>query len=119
MLTTIFIGFVVGLVICALITRLILDVPQQRSYEESLTSDKWKNKRLQILNRDNYQCQYCKSTKNLQVHHKYYSKYPNGKMVEPWNYPDDALITLCQNCHTRVHNNKAIKVYYRKYYDNY
>ena len=84
-------------------------------YNALLLTSQWKRKRNIILIRDNNQCQYCGSHYNLQVHHKYYSKYPNGKKVVPWNYPDDALITLCDNCHKKVHKHKKIKVYYRKY----
>ena len=89
------------------------------SYEELLQTKEWKTKRNSILKRDNNKCVFCGRTDNLQVHHKYYSKYPNGKMVKPWNYPDDALITLCKECHKKVHNKHKIKVYYRKYSDNY
>lgn len=89
------------------------------SYEDLLKTKEWSNKRLKILNRDNHKCVYCGKTYNLQVHHKYYSKYPNGLRVYPWNYPDDALITLCDECHKKVHNKKKIKTYYRSYSDNY
>lgn len=36
--------------------------------------------------------------KGLNVHHKYYQ---TGK--EPWDYPDDALITYCSKCHEAEH----------------
>lgn len=89
------------------------------SYEDLLKTKEWSQKRLKILNRDNHKCVYCGKTYSLQVHHKYYSKYPNGLRVYPWNYPDDALITLCDECHKKVHNKKKIKTYYRSYSDNY
>ena len=82
------------------------------------TNIKTQEKRKSILKRDNYKCRYCSSTNNLCVHHKYYLQYPNHKKVKPWNYPDDALITLCNKCHYRVHKNKQIKVYYKKYDTN-
>ena len=88
-------------------------------YKKLLQDPNWKAKRIKILNRDNYCCRYCGSTKYLKVHHKYYSRYPNGDKVMPWNYPDDALITLCWRCHNRVHLTKKIKLYYRRYDDNY
>lgn len=84
-------------------------------YNALLLTQQWKRKRNIILIRDHNRCQYCGCYYNLQVHHKYYSKYPNGKKVAPWNYPDDALITLCDSCHKKVHERKKIKVYYRKY----
>lgn len=89
------------------------------SYEDLLKCEEWRGKRQKILNRDNNKCVYCGEVHNLQVHHKYYSKYPNGFRVSPWNYPDDALITLCDKCHKKVHDKKKIKTYYRKYSDNY
>jgi 5-methylcytosine-specific restriction endonuclease McrA len=94
-------------------------VVHQSIYDDLLHTPEWESKRNTILNRDGHKCAYCGKTHNLQVHHKYYSKYPNGRKVEPWNYPDEALITLCDNCHKRVHSKKKIKVYYRRYYDNY
>ena len=92
---------------------------QDLSYEDLLKTEEWREKRQKILNRDNNKCVYCGKTHNLQVHHKYYSKYPNGFRVYPWNYPDDALITLCDECHKKVHSKKKIKTYYRSYSDNY
>jgi hypothetical protein len=41
--------------------------------------------------------------KNLHVHHKYYQY---GKL--PWEYPDEALTTLCWNCHEELHKNEKI-----------
>lgn len=95
---------------------------QQRklsSYSDLLNTEEWRNKRLKIVKRDNCRCTYCGNRFHLHVHHKYYSAYPNGVLVDPWNYPDDALITLCSYCHQRVHARKKIKVYHRRYTDNY
>ena len=108
---------VITIIICFLIKYSISS--QDLSYEDLLKTEEWKEKRQKILNRDNNKCVYCGKTHNLQVHHKYYSKYPNGFRVYPWNYPDDALITLCDECHKKVHSKKKIKTYYRSYSDNY
>ena len=89
------------------------------SYSDLLNTEEWRNKRLKIIKRDNCRCVYCGNRFHLHVHHKYYSAYPNGVLVDPWNYPDDALITLCSYCHQRVHARKKIKVYHRRYTDNY
>ncbi|MBL6950694.1 MAG: hypothetical protein ISR57_08640 [Bacteroidales bacterium] len=43
--------------------------------------------------------------KDIHIHHKYYQK---GKMA--WEYPNDALITLCWSCHEELHQNKDIEV---------
>lgn len=92
--------------------------PEPSTYEDLLKCEEWKEKRDKILKRDRYRCRWCRSKKSLQVHHKYYSRYPNGQKVEPWNYPDDALITLCDKCHEKAHK-KTIKLYWRSYDDNY
>ena len=90
------------------------------TYSDLLHTTEWRNKREKILKRDDYRCVYCgRRHAKLHVHHKYYSAYPNGVLVDPWNYPDDALITLCAYCHQRVHARKKIKVYHRRYTDNY
>lgn len=85
----------------------------QSTYDNLLQDERWQNKRNEILQRDKHKCSYCGSDINLQVHHKYYNKYPDGKKVTPWDYPNDALITLCNDCHKEVHKNKKIKTYYR------
>lgn len=79
------------------------------TYSEKLKSPKWQKKRLQILQRDDFKCQLCKSTENtLHIHHE---MYENGR--EPWDYPDSVLKTLCYKCHSVVeflkkHDNKYI-----------
>jgi hypothetical protein len=40
---------------------------------------------------------------NLHVHHTYYQE---GKM--PWEYPNDALQTLCWSCHESLHENTKV-----------
>jgi hypothetical protein len=39
----------------------------------------------------------------LHVHHKYYQ---SG--LYPWEYPDDALLTLCVVCHENLHKNEKV-----------
>lgn len=88
-------------------------------YDYLLHTNEWYNKRNKILNRDNYRCRWCGNTRNLQVHHKYYNIYPNGNKANPWDYPDDALIVLCDDCHVKYHNKYSVKTYYRKFYKHY
>lgn len=67
----------------------------KRTYGEKLLDPRWQRRRLDILNRDEWECQVCfSSTDTLHVHHRYYAK--SG---DPWDVPDDALITLCTDCH--------------------
>jgi len=71
------------------------------AYADLLKDPRWQKRRLEILNRDNFTCQYCGADyMTLHVHHKAYSK----EFMEPWNYSDRALTTLCENCHKDAHN---------------
>ncbi|MER2997382.1 hypothetical protein [Pontibacter populi] len=47
----------------------------------------------------------------LEVHHKYYKVD-----LKPWEYPDDALTTLCWCCHDNLHKNGKVPVLDK--YDN-
>lgn len=72
------------------------------AYAAKLRDPRWQKKRLEILNRDEFTCQMCFDTEStLVVHHRFYS---NNR--EPWNYPDDCLVTLCQPCHEIEHDAK-------------
>lgn len=69
------------------------------TYAEKLLDPRWQKKRLEILNRDNFTCQYCNDKeKTLMVHHTYYEKNK-----EPWEATNDHLITLCSDCHKYFH----------------
>ena len=68
-------------------------------YKEQLRHPLWQKKKAKILERDNYTCQNKKcnsTTKNLQVHHLDY--LPS---ILAWEYPDDMLLTLCEDCHDK------------------
>lgn len=65
------------------------------SYAEKLKDPRWQKKRLEILERDNFTCLECADTKKeLHVHHRYYLRNH-----DPWDYENDALVTLCMDCH--------------------
>ena len=106
----------------------------------------WKEKRKNILLRDNQECKICNSpasiwipnsgepggthiviienspmskfpkevkreVRYLQIHHKFYV-IENKILVNPWEYDDDALITLCHICHGEKHsNNKSVPIF--------
>lgn len=76
----------------------------KKEYTELLKTKQWKNFREAILLRDNYSCRVCGSIKNPNVHH---IKYIRG--LKPWEYPDDLVITLCRDCHAKVHSIKSKK----------
>tara|TARA_R110002020_G_scaffold419155_1_gene628390 strand:- start:380 stop:1081 length:702 start_codon:yes stop_codon:yes gene_type:complete len=44
--------------------------------------------------------------KGLHIHRKYYIR---GHLA--WGYADDALVSLCENCHRDLHSSSAIAVY--------
>ena len=65
-------------------------------YQQKLRDPRWQKKRLEILERDEWTCQCCHATdKTLAVHHRIYVRG-----AEPWEVPDTALETLCEECHT-------------------
>lgn len=73
-------------------------------YQVKLQQVEWLLKRKAILQRDNYHCQCCGSQLGLQVHHRQYHKFRvSGIFKNPWNYPDQLLITLCRDCHQKGH----------------
>jgi 5-methylcytosine-specific restriction endonuclease McrA len=52
--------------------------------------------RQRVLRRDAWRCQFCGSSKNLEVHHQQFRSH-SGEDKE------DNLITLCTNCHASRH----------------
>lgn len=67
------------------------------TYSEKLKDPRWQKKRLEIFNRDNFTCRFCGETEEtLNVHHLNYAN-------EPWDVPNDQLLTLCENCHEAEH----------------
>ncbi len=67
------------------------------SYAEKLSMPVWQKRRLHIFQRDNWQCVRCgRDDIELQIHHRDY--FPG---LEPWQYPDNDLITLCKYCHSQ------------------
>jgi hypothetical protein len=69
---------------------------RRKEYLELLKDPRWQRKRLEIFQRDAWTCQRCgEMTVMLSVHHLCY--HP-GK--DPWESPDEELLTLCEPCHT-------------------
>lgn len=71
----------------------------KEEYAKKLKDPRWKIKRYKIIERDDKQCQRCRSEIDLEVHHIKYTG-------EPWDAPDSDLITLCECCHTSIENKK-------------
>ena len=60
------------------------------------------NVKAYILDRDNYSCQHCKAKNiKLRVHHIIFRSNSGT------NSPDN-LITLCKDCHDKLHNNEIV-----------
>lgn len=67
-------------------------------YREQCLKPEWQKKRLEVMNRDGFICMWCGCTGDtLNVHHWYYA---SGR--KPWEYPDEAFITVCEGCHKTV-----------------
>lgn len=72
------------------------------NYSELLRDPRWQRKRLEIFQLDAFQCRRCNSKeKTLNVHHLYYVK---GN--DPWDYPNTAFATMCDDCHSLAHSVK-------------
>lgn len=68
-------------------------------YLEKLKDPRWQKKRLEIFERDGWECTNCgNKDETLHVHHTYYL---SGR--EPWEYPDGSLKTRCEMCHKDGH----------------
>jgi hypothetical protein len=98
-----------------LINKAVCNFPQRlsffMSYSELLKHPFWQKKRLEIFQRDNFACRECTDTiSNLQVHHLYYTKD-----TMPWDYPGDAMITVCGLCHLKLEFYKFLKKHARLY----
>lgn len=75
-----------------------LDLKKLR-YKNLLSYPEWKFLRERILARDHHKCVKCGKTERLNVHHNYYVKDK-----KPWEYSDDVFVTLCVDCHCRIHD---------------
>jgi hypothetical protein len=78
-------------------------------YPELLLTVEWDEKRRSVLSRDGHKCRKCSCSGaeyRLEVHHEHY-------ILDrvPWNYPEELLVTMCQSCHQRLHDQHKIFVY--------
>ena len=92
---------------------------ERDEYSKLLQDERWKEKRRKIISRDRCRCTWCGSDSNLQVHHKYYEKFPNNEFVDLWDYPDETLVTLCEKCHEKAHEKYRTRVYHRRFGKHY
>jgi hypothetical protein len=60
---------------------------------------RWQKRRLEILQRDNFTCTSCgNNSETLNIHHC----VPYKKNLKIWEYQDNELTTLCENCHKEI-----------------
>lgn len=92
-----------------------------QEFLDSYGSTRWQEKKNKILTRDNYTCAICGKHGNehtlMHVHHLTYKNCKDGKA---WNCPDEDLVTLCEDCHEKVHSGFPFKDKTRNlyYYSN-
>lgn len=80
--------------------KMIEKISQEETKYQILLKDKrWIEKRNEILDLLGRKCSSCGATTNLHVHHKYYNFD-----LKPWEYPNEAFLVLCKECHDKTHN---------------
>lgn len=73
----------------------------KKTYYEKLKDPRWQKKRLEIMERDGFQCQSCLNPRDtLNVHHLLYE---NEK--DPWEVDSRWLVTVCEPCHKQITEN--------------
>lgn len=64
------------------------------AYKEKLKHPKWQKFRLEIFERDGWECCACGNKEDqLHLHHLVYSE------GDPWEAPKETMETLCEPCH--------------------
>lgn len=70
-------------------------------YSQYLATPEWRNKTVEIKNRDGNKCLLCGEAENLVVHHL---RYDSVDIEHPGRERDSDLVTLCRRCHNKFHN---------------
>lgn len=85
------------------------DVACKSFYNSSL----WRHKREEVLHLDHNECQLCKQrgiiTKAQTVHHIIHLRDNPSLALSIYNNNNRQLISLCNDCHNKVHPEKNIK----------
>lgn len=113
------------------------------SYRELLQTDQWRNRRQEILRKDEFKCTKCKVYSTINLGGQHYGRLIlkgtllSGKPLyelepakthvslhvhhtlyvierNPWNYGDKELVTLCFSCHMKEHEEVIIPVYLKE-----
>ncbi|HEV8328926.1 MAG TPA: hypothetical protein VGQ08_15730 [Nitrospiraceae bacterium] len=76
---------------------------RREAYLKKFKDPRWQKMRLEVMSRDEFACQICfDSESTLNVHHRYYLANK-----DPWEYPLEALVTLCETCHESETDNRS------------
>jgi len=68
----------------------------KKTYRQKLQDPRWQKKRLETLERHDWSCLACGcNDRALHVHHIAYAD-------NPWESPDEDLMTLCEECHSAL-----------------
>ena len=82
-------------------------------YRIKLNDPRWKILRQKILTRDKNECKVCTSKINLNVHHRAYIFYKKYQVhLDPWKYPFNIYVTLCEKCHEIGHSKYKVPIKY-------
>lgn len=76
------------------------------NYRRKLHSSYWEDVARRVRMRDRHRCRQCGSTVNLEVHHLTYRDSAGRSIVGREAEYMDKLITLCAECHQRIHNKR-------------
>lgn len=69
------------------------------------TTPHWKEKRLERMRFDGFECKCCTAKSNLQVHHWCYDLFSESICD---------LLTVCDDCHTRIHSYENVHCHFPK-----
>lgn len=91
---------------------MVIDTSNKETRALFYNSAEWKQKRKEILKRDNYECQWCKAEGRVTLAEE--SALEVDHIQELESHPelaleDDNLRTLCKDCHNKRHNRMKYK----------
>lgn len=75
---------------------------REDEYNQYIGSDKWKRKRIIVMERDNYMCQGCLKNRADHVHHLTYDRFGNELLFD--------LVALCWICHDIAHGKTSVDI---------
>lgn len=86
-------------------------------YSDYLLTDHWKKtKKRHYSIKRNKKCYICSATENLHVHHRYYYRNRDGRVL--FKEKPKTLLTLCKYCHEywhKYHHKKKLSILKSKY----